>query len=339
MPAKNDKHTINLGLQGGGAHGAFTWGVLDYLLEDGRLQFEGVSGTSAGAMNATILAYGMLQNGPEGARAALRAFWSAVATSMPFEMITQSAADEAAALLPGVKVMLQWARYFSPEQINPFDVNPLRDILSEQVDFERLRQDSPLKLYIAATHARSGKLRLFRRPQISIDAVLASACLPTIHHTIEIDGEPYWDGAFSANPAIFPLLLECAADDVLLVLLAPREHQDMPRNMDAIRARTRELAFNATFLREMRVFATLQQHYQGAEPPKGKFEKNIIKTRFHIIEPHEAFNLKPETKMAVGQRFFETLFEQGRLQAQAWLKQHYKQVGRQSTVDLVDLFC
>src|SRR3546814_2748692 len=122
--------------------------------------------------------------------------------------------------------MLQWARYFSPEQINPFDVNPLRDILSEQVDFERLRQDSPLKLYIAATHARSGKLRLFRRPQISIDSVLASACLPTIHHTIEIDGEPYWDGAFSANPAIFPLLLECAADDLLLVLLAPREHQD-----------------------------------------------------------------------------------------------------------------
>lgn len=339
MPATKDKRTINLGLQGGGAHGAFTWGVLDYLLEDGRLEFEGISGTSAGAMNATVLAHGMLQDGHEGARAALRTFWSAVATSMPFEMITQSASDEAASLLPGVKVMLQWARYFSPEQLNPFDVNPLRDILSAQVDFERLRKDSPFKLFIAATNARSGKLRLFRQPEISIDAVLASACLPTAHHTVQIDGEPYWDGAFSANPAIFPLLLECKADDVLLVLLAPREHQDMPRDMEGIRARTRELAFNATFLREMRVFATLQHHYQGTETPKGKFEKNIIETRFHIIEPHEAINLKPETKMAVGQRFFETLFEQGRLQAQAWLAQHGNQLGKQSTVNLSDLFC
>ncbi|MGH8829606.1 MAG: patatin-like phospholipase family protein, partial [Polaromonas sp.] len=196
---------MNLALQGGGAHGAFTWGVLDGLLEDGRMDFEGVSGTSAGAMNAAVLANGLMSGGRDGARAALEKFWTGVADSLPFEVAVPSMDGQNVSLLPALKLMLHWAHYFSPQQLNPLDLNPLRDILCAQVDFERLRTHSPVKLFIAATHANSGKVRLFRSPEISADSLLASACLPTMARPVEIDGEPYWDGGYSANPAVYPL--------------------------------------------------------------------------------------------------------------------------------------
>ncbi len=337
--ANQDKRTVNLGLQGGGAHGAFTWGVLDYLLEDGRLRFEGVSGTSAGAMNAVILAHGLLQGGRDGARAALQTFWHAVAATLPFEMATQGGAGQAITLVPGLKALLQFTQHFSPEQLNPFDINPLRDILSKQVDFARLRTQSPVKLFIAAAHARSGKVRIFRQPEIEVDTILASACLPMLHHTIEIEGEPYWDGGYAANPAVFPLFQECAAHDILLVLLAPREHKDVPRSTEDIKDRMRELAFNVTFLREMRVFASLQQQAESAWFHRGRLERRIAKAKFHIIEPHDDMGLlKPETKLAASQCFFDMLRDLGRAQAQAWVACHYARVGKRSTVDLAELF-
>jgi len=334
-----DTRAMNLGLQGGGAHGAFTWGVLDYLLEDGRVRLEGISGTSAGAMNAVVLAHGLVQDGRDGARNALRAFWNAVGDSMPFELATNGAVGQPMSLAPGLNALLQFTQYFSPEQLNPFDINPLRDILSRQVDFSGLRAHSPVKLFVAATNAKSGKLRIFRESELNADAVLASACLPTLHHTVEIDGEPYWDGAYAANPAVFPLFHECSAQDILLVLLTPREHKDIPRTTQEIRNRMHDLAFNATFLREMRTFATLQKEMEKNWLHCNRLERRLAHTRFHIIEPHDDMNrLQAETKLATGHRFLTMLHALGRDQAQSWMARHYAESGKRSTVDLAQLF-
>jgi NTE family protein len=317
---------LSLALQGGGAHGAFTWGVLDALLEDGRLRFDGVSGTSAGAMNAVALAHGLLLGGNDGARAALEKFWHAVAGSMPPPA-------------PGLRLAMQWTRYLSPEQMNPLDINPLRDIVAAQIDFERLRRASPVKLFIAATHANSGKLRVFRNDELSVDALLASACLPTIHRAVVIDGEPYWDGGYAANPAVFPLFYECTTRDILLVLLSPLHHKEQPETAEDIRNRVLEIAFNSNFLREMRMFAHLQEYTQQSWLTLGRFERRVARTRFHMIEAEELLGeLKAETKIAANLRFLEMLRDQGRDYAGRWLQMHHAHVGRQSTVDLLKLF-
>lgn len=331
---------VNLALQGGGAHGAFTWGVLDALLEDGRLPFEGVSGTSAGAMNAVMLAQGLMVGGADGARAALRDFWGAVATSLPFEVAQPTADGKNMRLAPAMQLMLQWTHYFSPEQLNPFDLNPLRQILSKQVDFERLRAHSPVKLFVAATHANSGKLRLFREPELTPDAVLASACLPTLHRSVVIDGEPYWDGGYAANPAVFPLFHECRARDILLVMLAPLKHSAVPQSAPDIRSRMMELAFNATFLREMRMFADLRERAaRTAWWRRGDLDRRLASTHFHVIEASEVMReLSTESKVAANMRFFEMLFALGREHGSAWLSAHHADVGRRSSVDLQALF-
>lgn len=332
--------TINLALQGGGAHGAFTWGVLDALLEDGRLRFDGVSGTSAGAMNAVLLAQGLMDGGPDGARAALRSFWSAVASSMPFEVAVPTADGKDMRLAPAMQLMLQWTHYFSPEQLNPFDLNPLRTILSNQVDFERLRKHSPVNLFVAATNVNTGKLRLFRAPDLSPDAVLASACLPTMHRSVVIDGEPYWDGGYAANPAVFPLFHECSARDILLVMLAPLKHSATPQSAADIKSRMMELAFNATFLREMRMFAHLSERAaRSAWWRRGELDRRLAGTHFHVIEASEVMReLSTESKAAANMRFFDMLFALGSEHGGAWLSAHHADVGRRSSVDLQALF-
>jgi NTE family protein len=332
--------TINLALQGGGAHGAFTWGVLDALLEDGRLRFDGVSGTSAGAMNAVVLAQGLMSGGTDGARKALRDFWRAVASSLPFEVATPTANGKDMVLAPAMRLMLQWTHYFSPEQLNPFDLNPLRKILLSLVDFERLRKDSPVKLFVATTNANTGKLRLFRSAELTPEAVLASACLPTMHRSIVIDGEPYWDGGYAANPAVFPLFHECIARDILLVMLAPLKHSATPQSAADIKNRMMELAFNATFLREMRMFAHLRERASGtAWWRRGDLDRRLAGTQFHVIEASEVLReLSVESKVAANMRFFEMLFELGRERAGLWLSAHHADVGRRSSVDLEALF-
>lgn len=337
----NTQRRINLALQGGGAHGAFTWGVLDRLLEDGRVSFEGVSGTSAGAMNAVVMAHGLATGGRDGGREALEAFWLAVANCTPFELGALPAPD---AMSPGaaapVRALLQWTRFFSPAQINPLDLNPLRDIIASQVDFERLRRSRDIKLFIAATHANSGKLRLFRTPEVCADAVLASACLPTIHRAVEIDGEPYWDGAFAANPAVFPLFYECFARDNVIVLLSPLEHGATPTTAHEIQRRSSDIAFNATFLREMRMFAYLRERGQQQSPAAaGSFERRLMRTRFHLIEAKDALgDLASESKLIASRQFLVHLKERGREQAQAWLRRHFAHIGTRMTIDLAKLF-
>ncbi len=330
---------INLALQGGGAHGAFTWGVLDALLEDGRLRFDGVSGTSAGAMNAVALAQGLMAGGPDGARAALQTFWTAVAGSAPFEVAVPVDDGKNMVLAPGMRLMLQWAHYFSPEQLNPFDLNPLRDIVSAQIDFERLREHSPVKLFIAATNANTGKLRLFRGHELTADAILASACLPTMHRSVVIDGEPYWDGGYAANPAVFPLFEECTAHDIMLVMLTPLKHKATPQSAGDIKNRVLELAFNSTFLREMRMFAHLREHVSRKWLRLGSFERRLAGTHFHVIEAAELMSeLSTESKLAANMQFFDMLKNLGRERAQAWLQANHGDIGRRSSVNLGELF-
>lgn len=325
---------ISLALQGGGAHGAFTWGVLDALLADDRVQFEGLSGSSAGAMNAVVLAHGWMSGGRDGGRQALNKFWAAVGQQMPKGMVIQGESDTIS-LSPASKLLANWAGYFSPSQLNPFDLNPLRELIASQVDFEQLRAACPFKLFIGATQANTGKLRVFREGELTLEMLLASACLPKIHHAVEIEGEPYWDGGYSANPAVFPLFYDCDSSDVLLVLLSPLQREDTPRTVEAIEARIVELAFSAHFMREMRMFSQAVDYASPRFLTMGRLERRLLKMRFHMIDSSQLASLqRTDTKLLAHPPFLERLRAQGQARATVWLAKHFDGVGRHSTVDV-----
>lgn len=325
---------LNLALQGGGAHGAFTWGVLDALLENTGIEFEGLSGSSAGAMNAVVLADGWMKGGREGARQGLADFWTEVARQMPWEMMTRGKGD-AISLSPASKLLVNWAGHFSPSQLNPLALNPLRDQLNRQVDFEQLRARSPFKLFVGTTQANTGKLRIFRETELTVDVLLASACLPKIHHSVEIDGEPYWDGGYAANPAVFPLFYDCDAADVLLVLLSPLRREGTPHTKEEIELRIVELAFSANFMREMRMFAHATEFSSSPFGAWGKIERRLQKLRFHMIDSSQLVSLeRTETQLLAHSPFLELLRQQGRERAAHWLSAHSGDVGRRSSVDV-----
>ena len=329
---------LNLALQGGGAHGAFTWGVLDRLLDDKSLQFEGLSGSSAGAMNAVVLADGWLKSGRTGAREALASFWSEVGKLMPPSMVVQGG-GETIQLSAASKLLVSWASHFSPAQINPLELNPLRDLLARLVDFEALRERSPFKLFVAATQANTGKLRIFREHELSVDMLMASACLPKIHHPVDIDGEPYWDGGYSANPAVFPLFYECDSQDVLLVLLTPLRRDDTPRTVKEIDERIAELSFNATFMREMQTFARATEFSDVSSDTSGTLESKLRAMRVHMIDVCDLASLeRSETKALAHAPFLEILCGQGRARAATWLHEHADDVGKRSSVDVQKWF-
>lgn len=324
---------IGLALQGGGAHGAFTWGVLDRLLEHGRCRVDAISGTSAGTMNALAFAQGWMDGGRDGARAALARFWSAIGSRVPFDVLTTGSAERPG-LAPAARAWLQWTRLLSPYQLNPLGLNPLRDVLAEQIDFERLRRASPQRLFVAATHASTGRLRVFETHELSVDAALASACLPTLHHAAEIDGQPYWDGGYSANPALFPLVRAGIAD-LLVVCLAPREHPGVPRSAEEIHARVIELAFNAGFLREAQLLADACAEARQSWWPVGRLERRLRRLRTHRIDAHEDLaGLPGETRLIAHLPFLETLRDLGRARAHQWLAAHGEALGRRSSADL-----
>ena len=329
---------LNLALQGGGAHGAFTWGVLDRLLECEPLQFEGLSGSSAGAMNAVVLADGWLKDGRTGAREALGSFWREVGKLMPRSLVVRGE-GESIELSAASKLLVSWASHFTPAQINPLELNPLRDLLMRLVDFEAIRTRSPFKLFVAATQASTGKLRIFREHELTADILLASACLPRIHHPVDIDGEPYWDGGYSANPAVFPLFYECDANDVLLVLLTPLRRDDTPRTVKEIDQRIAELSFNATFMREMQTFARAAE-FSGLSPDAGgTLESKLREMRFHMIDVCELASLERfETQALAHEPFLQILHRQGRERASNWLQDHAPDVGKRSSVDLQKWF-
>ncbi|WP_127996138.1 patatin-like phospholipase family protein [Piscinibacter defluvii] len=328
---------LALALQGGGAHGAFTWGVLDALLEDGLFDLPALSGTSAGAMNALALAHGLLAGGHAGARAALQAFWEAVGTRLPFELLMVGPTDSPG-LAPGFQALMHWTRLFSPYQLNPLGLNPLREVLAEQIDFERLRRPDAPRLFIAATHANSGRLRLFGNAELSIDAALASACLPTLHHAVMIDGEPYWDGGYSANPALFPLVRTGIAD-LLVVSLSPQTYADSPVSAEQIRQRALEFTFNAGFLREAVMLAQACAEARASTFAFGRLERRLRRLRTHLIDAHDDLaGLRAETRLIAHLPFLERLRDLGRTRAQAWLADQGARVGHASTVDFATQF-
>lgn len=327
---------LSLALQGGGAHGAFTWGVLDVLLEDPSHDVTAVSGTSAGAVNAVLLAHGLLDGGRDGARQALAQFWEALGRAVPWDALGLTA-NSGSGLSATGRLMMQWAQALSPAQTSFMRPDPLRDLLQRQVDFERLRAQSPLRLHIAATHANTGRLRVFGERELSIDVVMASACLPTLQRAVLIEGEPYWDGGFSANPALAPLL-SGPADDVLLVMLSPWSLGDTPTTTDEIRLRSAEIAFNAAFLREMQLIADATAAARKAWWG-GPLERRLRRLRWHVIDVHEAVTDLPLASKAIAHpQWLQRLRDAGREHARAWLSTHGAMLGRRSSADLLQLF-
>jgi NTE family protein len=329
--------TINLALQGGGAHGAFTWGVLDRLLEDGRIAFEGVSATSAGAMNATVLAYGLTEGGREGARKALEGFWrrvshaAAVGPLQPtwLDRLTGNRSLENSPAFIAFDLI---SRLLSPYQFNPFNRNPLREVLEQSVDFERLRSaDCPVKLFLSATNVRTGKIKVFENDVICPERVLASSCLPFLFQAVEIDGEHYWDGGYMGNPAIFPLIYGCDSRDVMIIHINPLERRELPTSAFEIMNRVNEISFNSSLMREMRAisFVTKLIDDNAAEI------KTLKRMLVHAIAADEIMSgLGAASKLNGDWEFLTYLRDQGRDHADKWLVQNFDRLGRESTVDI-----
>ncbi|MCV2355785.1 patatin-like phospholipase family protein [Paucibacter sp. B2R-40] len=343
VPGSNSIKAINLALQGGGSHGAFTWGVLDALLEDGRLQTEAISATSAGSLNAVALADGLRKGGKnpvDGARQALTDLWRAVADAGRLHPLQPPWLD---AFMHGVQQSAQttwspphaWAaamlQMFSPYQLNPLNLNPLRQIVQSQIDFEALRRDSPVKLFLSATNVETGKIRVFSGPEIGVDAVLASACLPTLFQAVEIGGEHFWDGGYMGNPAIFPLIYESVAADVLIVHVNPILRRGVPRSSAEIANRVNEISFNSSLMREMRAIA-----FVTGLIDRGKLQpEDARRMRIHSIRCDELMAAQAvESKIATAWPYLTELRDAGRQQACAWLDEHFAKVGVESSVDI-----
>ncbi|MGO9392679.1 patatin-like phospholipase family protein [Rhodoblastus sp.] len=336
MPAaKETPHKkINLALQGGGAHGAFTWGVLDKLLEDGRLQLDGVSGTSAGAMNAVSLAEGMRKEGVEGARDQLAKFWRAASLDGGFAPVQRDIMEGVLNFwnaTPIATIFQQAAGMLSPYEMNPLNINPLRNVLAAQVDFAALRASDHLKLFIAATNVESGKVRVFHRPELTIDMVVASACLPTVFRAVMIDGVPYWDGGFMGNPVLFPFFYETETTDVVLVQINPIERKGTPESVAEILGRIDEITFNSSLLQEFRAI-----DFVARLIAEGRLEGTNYKCiRLHVIEAQDELNkFGAASRMRSDYDFFVQLRDIGRRAAQKFLDAHFNDVGVRATLDL-----
>jgi NTE family protein len=328
---------LGLALQGGGAHGAFTWGVLDAVLEHTRNPIVALSGASAGAMNAVLVAHGLLEGGRDGARAALAAFWQDLGRAVPWDTMGLLSSD-GERLSSGARWMMRWTQWLAPAQANPMRIDPLRELLARSVDFERLRDQNRIELHIAATHANTGRLRVFSRRELSLEAVMASACLPSLHAAVEIDGEPYWDGGFSANPPVWPLLHGTALDDVMIVMLSPWSLGETPHSAEDIRERSLEISFNAGYLREMRLIAEATALSQRAWWP-GSLERRLQRTRWHVIDGNDHLaGLHGDSKLIAHQPLLERLRDAGRERTQDWLSQHAAALGRRGSADLQRLF-
>jgi NTE family protein len=278
---------IDLALQGGGSHGAFTWGVLERLLEEPWLRIAGISGTSARAMNAAVLAHGWTEGGAEGARAALEKFWQRISRAAAFSLLQRSPIDRFMGrwtldTSAGYLFMDLVSRVLSPYALNPLDFNPLRQILTECVDCNALSH-SPIRLFITATSVRTGRGRIFRNAEITADVLLASACLPTMFRAVEIDGEAYWDGGFTGNPTITPLVRETDAHDSILVQINPRERADTPRSAADILNRLNEISFNSPLMKELRMIALLRQ---VADPGTGEGARWAHMRTHRIMTPN-----------------------------------------------------
>jgi NTE family protein len=330
---------INLALQGGGAHGAFTWGVLDRLLEDGRLAVEGISGTSAGAMNAAVLAYGLARGGADGAREALADFWDRVAVAAAFSPIKPSPLDRWLSIgnmdfSPSWIAFDNLTRMFSPYEFNPLNLNPLREVLCEVVDFDWLGEQCArdvVKLFLCATNVKTCKIHVFKGREVSAEAVLASACLPFLFHAVEIDGAAYWDGGYMGNPPIFPLIYDTQCSDVLLVQINPVNIDEVPKRAHDIVDRVNEVGFNSSLMRELRTIAFVTRLIDEGRLDMERYKR----LNMHAIEAEdELAKLTVSSKLNADRDFLKWLFALGRRRAEAWLERDVDKVGRESSLDL-----
>jgi NTE family protein len=334
-PARGRKPLlIDLALQGGGAHGAFTWGVLDRLLEESWLTIDGVSGTSAGAMNAAVMVSGYVHGGADGAKAALEDFWKRVSDESkfspmqrgPMEMLTGKWTLENSPMYNATEMLL---RVFSPYDLNPMGNHPLSPILADMVDFECLAS-ARIRLFITATNVRTGSGRVFRNAEITPDVLLASGCLPTMFQAVEIDGEFYWDGGYSGNPTITPLVRECDSHDTILVQINPIVRDEIPRSAREILNRLNEVSFNAPLLKELRMIGLL---HKVADPGLGEGAL-WAGMRIHRIATDRVTELDSTSKMITEWRFLCGLRDEGRRTAELFLETHGNDLGKRSTLDL-----
>ncbi|WP_027579023.1 patatin-like phospholipase family protein [Bradyrhizobium sp. Ai1a-2] len=325
---------VDLALQGGGSHGAFTWGVLDRLLEEPWLQIAGISGTSAGAMNAAVLADGWTEGGAAAAREALDKYWRSVSRAAAFSPLQRSPLDHLMGrwsldTSPAYLFTDLMSRVLSPYDLNPLGFNPLREILAKSIDFERLSR-APIKLFVTATRVRTGRGRIFRNAEINADVLLASACLPTMFRAIEIDGEPYWDGGYAGNPTITPLVRETDAHDTILVQINPTERPEEPRTAAEILNRLNEISFNSPLAKELRMIALLRQ---VADPGTGEGAR-WARMKTHRIKSDMLATFGASSKLNAEWAFVSKLREEGRRAADEFLDAHAADLGVRSTADL-----
>jgi NTE family protein len=334
---------ISLALQGGGALGAYTWGALDRMLEDERIEIAAISGSSAGAMCAVVLADGFHEAGAAGARAHLRRFWEGVAEaghSNPYRRTPMMAFLNA--FKPSwaqESYLALWAdiasRFASPYDFNPLNINPLKEVLEELVDFERVRKCKGVQLFIGATNVETGRIRIFRNEELTADHVLASACLPQLFQAVEINGAPYWDGGYVGNPALFPLFQVGASRDIVIVQVNPIERAGAPRTAPDILARVNEITFNASLMNELRAVEFVGRLIDQSRLPDGRYRKMLV---------HNVSETQPLAPLGIGVdlntdlNFFERLYVTGRGAGDRWLNEHYDALGQRSTVDLAAMF-
>ena len=338
--APTNAKPVNIALQGGGAHGAFTWGVLDKILEDGRLSIAGISGTSAGAMNAVAVADGITRDGPVGARRTLYAFWKQMSRAARLSPVRRTPIDMLMGnwsldQSPGYHAADALSRLASPYQLNPMNLNPLRDVLERSIDFDAVQACTAFELFVSATNVETGRVKVFPREDLTVDMVLASACLPHLYQAVEIDGVPYWDGGYMGNPALFPFHGQTGTDDTVIVQINPIERKGAPRTPQEIQNRVNEISFNGSLLKELRAIDFVDRLIS-----EGKLSTDDYRqVRVHIIENQDALKaLGASSKMNAEWAFLTHLRDLGRSTAAAWIDENIDAVGNRETVDLHAMF-
>jgi NTE family protein len=325
---------INLALQGGGAHGAFTWGVLDRLLDDRRIEIDGLSGSSAGAVNAVMLADGLNHGGAQEARARLTDFWRTVSVDGHLSALQRAVVERLFAFVPRDGAWLgAMVRLLSPYDLTPLNINPLEELIERFVDFEAIRHNRVRELFVSVTNVHTGDVRIFTRKEISARAVMASACLPLLFRAVEIDGVPYWDGGYSGNPVLVPILRATATEDVLIIQLNPRERRKVPTRAPDIMSRIHEINFNASLLAELRAVAFVNRLIDEHRLPRGTRAGEFRRLRLHRIvmeDAAETFAVRGPLETDYGH--FRTLRKLGQRAAERFLESHFDDIGRRSTL-------
>lgn len=342
----SQRKKINLALQGGGSHGAFTWGVLDEILRDDRLDFDSITATSAGSMNAAIMLYGLHQGGAEGSRALLETFWRKVSEAgscfNPLSQVNTNYLEKMFPWVPkmflnnaaGLNYMENIGQTISPYRSNPFNFNPLRDILSSLIDFDNIPEERKWKVFISATNVRIGESRVFKNEEITLDVLMASAALPYLYQAVEIDGDFYWDGGYTGNPSLWPLFYESETRDLLIVHVNPIVRPELPREAHEIENRLNEITFNSSLLDELRAIQFVQKLIEQ-DMLKDEFKDKYKDIRLHAIRSEETMrNVGVSSKFDTSWNFLTGLRDAGREVAKAWLKTHFDNIGQTGTVNI-----